>query len=64
MVYRDFNVIRFSSERNKESRISGPMRRFSYIIDELELKDPLYKEVLTIGKGDRITIEWIVWTDS
>ena len=35
----DFNVIRFPGERNMESRIMGPMRRFSQIIDKLELKD-------------------------
>ena len=35
----DFNIIRFPEERNREGRISGPMRRFSQIIDDLELKD-------------------------
>ena len=35
----DFNVIHFPGERNRESRIMGPMRRFSRIIDEQELKD-------------------------
>ena len=35
----DFNMIRFPSERNKESSISGGMRRFSQVVDELNLKD-------------------------
>ena len=35
----DFNVIRFLGERNKMGRISSSMRRFSQVIDELELKD-------------------------
>ena len=35
----DINVIRFPGERNRESRIMGPMRSFSQTIDELELKD-------------------------
>ena len=35
----DFNVIRFPKERNRVGKISSSMRRFSHIIDELELKD-------------------------
>ena len=35
----DFNVLRFPGERNREGRWTGTMRRFSQIIDELELKD-------------------------
>ena len=35
----DFNDIRFPGERNREGRIQRSMRRFSQIIDELELKD-------------------------
>ena len=30
---------RFPIERNREGRISGSMRRFSQVIDEIELKD-------------------------
>ena len=42
----NFNVIRF------ESRIMGPMRRFSQIIDELELKDlPLHEGSYTWKGG-------------
>ena len=37
----DFNVLRFLRERNREGRWMGAMRRFSLIIDELELKDLL-----------------------
>ena len=47
----DFNVIRFPEERNQVGRISVPMRRFSKVIDELELKDLLLK-------GGRFTWKW------
>ena len=35
----DFNITRFPNERNREGRITGSMRRFSQVIDDLELKD-------------------------
>ena len=35
----DFNVIRFRSERSREGRLSGSMRRFLEVIDELALRD-------------------------
>ncbi|RVW23995.1 hypothetical protein CK203_092093 [Vitis vinifera] len=35
----DFNVIRFPSERSRVGRLSGPMRRFSEVLDELALRD-------------------------
>ena len=35
----DFNDICFPGKRNREDRIQRSMRRFSQIIDELELKD-------------------------
>ena len=35
----DFYVIRFPYKKNREGRISSSMRRFSQIIDEMELKD-------------------------
>ena len=35
----DFNVIRFLGERNSISRLSSAMRRFSEIIEGLELRD-------------------------
>ena len=35
----DFNVTRFHDERNREGRILSSMRRFSQVIEELELKD-------------------------
>ena len=34
-----FNVIRLRKERNIEGRITRPMKRFSQIVDELELRD-------------------------
>ena len=37
----DFNVIRFPSELNDDGRITGSMRRFAQVIDDLELKDIL-----------------------
>ena len=39
----DFNVVRFPSERSREGRLTGSMRRFSEVIEELALKDlPLH----------------------
>ena len=35
----DFKVVRFPRERNRASSLTGPMRRFSQVIDDLELKD-------------------------
>ena len=34
-----FNALRFPDERNREGRLTSVMRKFSQIIDELELKD-------------------------
>ena len=39
----NFNTTCFLVERNRKGRISGSMRRFPQVIDELELKDlPLH----------------------
>ena len=35
----DFNITQFPNERIKEGRITGSMRRFSQVIDDLELRD-------------------------
>ena len=35
----DFNIIRFPNERNREGKLLGYMRRFSQVLDDLELKD-------------------------
>ena len=35
----DFNVFRFPRERNRAGCLMGPMRRFSQVIGDLELKD-------------------------
>ncbi|RVX21004.1 hypothetical protein CK203_002724 [Vitis vinifera] len=35
----DFNVIRFPSERSRDGRVSSSMRRFSEVIDDLDLRD-------------------------
>ena len=37
----DFNVVRFPNERNREGRIMRSTRRFSQVIDEIEMKDIL-----------------------
>ena len=37
----DFNMLRFPNERNKEGRITGSMRRFSQVINDLDMKDIL-----------------------
>ncbi|RVW36959.1 Transposon TX1 uncharacterized 149 kDa protein [Vitis vinifera] len=34
----DFNVVRFPSERSREGRLTGSMRRFSEVIEELAFK--------------------------
>ena len=47
-----FNVLRFLGERNREGRCIGAMRRFSQIIDDLELKDlPLQGGAFTWSGG-------------
>ena len=38
-IGENFNVVRFPCERNKIGRSSGDMRRFSQVLDDLELKD-------------------------
>ena len=38
-IVGDINITRFPNERNREGRIIGSMRRFSQVIDDLELKD-------------------------
>ena len=43
-------MIRFSSERNRKGSISGGMRRFSRVIDELNLKIFLFKGVALLGE--------------
>ena len=35
----DFNVIRFPNEQSRAGRLSGSMRRFSEVLDELALRD-------------------------
>ena len=45
-------MVRFPDERNREGRITGPMRRFSQVIDELELWDsPLQRGFFTWKGG-------------
>ena len=38
-VAEDFNMIRFPSERSRGGRLTQAMRRFSEVIEELELRD-------------------------
>ena len=38
-VAGDFNITRFSEERSGEGRLTGGMRRFSNVIEDLELRD-------------------------
>ena len=45
-------MIRFPSERNREGSKSGGMRRFSQVIDELNLKGiPLQGGLLYLERG-------------
>ena len=39
VIGEDFNIIWFPEERNRASRIIRSMRRFSQVIDELDMKD-------------------------
>ena len=49
----DFNMIRFLNERRKGGRLSPSMRRFSEVIDDLDLRDlPL--------QGGSFYMEWRV----
>ena len=51
-VAGDFNVIRFPSERIRGGRLSPTMRRFSEVIEELELRDlPLQGRMFTWSGG-------------
>ncbi|RVW53836.1 Trafficking protein particle complex II-specific subunit 120-like [Vitis vinifera] len=48
----DFNVVRFPSERSRVGRLTGSMRRFSEVIEELALKDlPLHGGLFTWSGG-------------
>ena len=38
-VARDFNAIRFPEERSKGGSLNGAMRRFSEVLEDLELRD-------------------------
>ena len=50
----DFNVLRYSRERNGEERWTRAMRRFSQVLDDLVLKDlPLQGGVFTWSGGPR-----------
>ncbi|RVW98500.1 hypothetical protein CK203_026862 [Vitis vinifera] len=44
---------RFPSERSRVGRLSGPMRRFSEVLDELALRDMPLQGVLIRGVGGR-----------
>ena len=64
----DFNVIRFLEERNRVDKISSSMRRFSQIINELELMDlPLQGGSFTWRGGlinQRMTrLDWFLVTN-
>ena len=42
-VVGDFNMIRFPSERSRGGRLSQEMRRFSEVVEELDLRDLPFK---------------------
>ena len=51
-VASDFNRIRFRSERGRGGRMSSSMRRFSKVVEDLELRDlPLQEGVFTWSGG-------------
>ena len=45
-------MIKFPNERRRGGRVSSSMRRFSEVIDELELRD------LPLQGGGRVYLEW------
>ncbi|KAL6345748.1 hypothetical protein AAG906_017492 [Vitis piasezkii] len=51
-VAGDFNMIRFPSERSKRGRLSPTMRRFSEVVEDLELKDLPLQGGLFTWSGD------------
>ncbi|RVW88351.1 hypothetical protein CK203_040975 [Vitis vinifera] len=54
----DFNMIRFPSERSRGGRLSPTMRRFSEVIEELELRDlPLQGRMFTWSGAHAFQIE-------
>ena len=59
----DFNVVRFSGERNREGSITGPMRRFSQVIDDLELKDLVLHGGIFMWKEGLGKQRWLDWID-
>ena len=52
-------MIRFPREWNSLRRITGSMRRFSQVVDDLELKDILVQGAPTLGEVGRITEGWL-----
>ena len=51
-VAGDFNMIRFPSERSRGGRLSSAMRRFSEVVQDLELRDlPLQGGLFTWSGG-------------
>ena len=51
-VAKDFNMIRFPSKRSREGCLSPTMRRFSEVIEELELRDlPIQEGMFTWSGG-------------
>ena len=51
-VVDNFNMIRFPSERSKGGHLSLAMRRFSEVIEDLELRDlPLQGDLFTWSGG-------------
>ncbi|RVW17209.1 putative mitochondrial protein [Vitis vinifera] len=60
----DFNVVLSQRERSSQGRISGAMRRFAQVVDELELLDlPLQGGVFS-WSGAEITKHGQDWIDS
>ena len=45
----DFNEILFPNERSRGGRVSNSMRRFSDILNDLDLRDFCFREGSTLG---------------
>ena len=60
-VARDFNRIRFPSERSRGGRMSPTMRRFLEVVEELKLRDlPLQGGLFTWSGGLNIRLKSII----
>ena len=59
----DFNEVLFPNERSRAGRLSNSMRRFSDIMNDLDLRDFLFREGPTLGEVVSTAAQCLVLTD-